>query len=105
MRQARWNLLGHVLRLLPQSPPQVALDLYIMPPKVSKMKGRIGRHQTGLMTVIKEELQMAAAQNFTYQDLKLTNQKDLGMLRRLYSHQQRNMEGLTHYIYGLYQLL
>ena len=65
VRQARWNFLGHVLRLPPQSPPQAALDLYIMPPKVSRMKGRVGRHQTGLMTVIKEELQMAAAQTET----------------------------------------
>ena len=66
VRQARWNLLGHVLQLPPQSPPQAALDLYIMPPKVSRMKGRVGRHQTGVMAVMKEELHMAAAQNFTY---------------------------------------
>ena len=102
VRQARWNLLGHVLRLPPQSPPQAALDLYIMPPKVSRMKGQVGRHQTGLMTVIKEELHTAATQNFTYRDLKLTNLRDLDMLRRPATNRGA-WEDLTHYIYGLYQ--
>ena len=54
--QARLNLLGHVIWLPPQSPAQATLDLYVMPPKLSEMKGRVGRHQTGLITVIKEEL-------------------------------------------------
>ena len=100
-RLARWNLLGHVLRFPPQSPAQLALDLYVMPPKLSGMKGRIGRHQTGLMTVIREELCTAAAQNATYQDLKLTSLTDLEMLRRLATNRGA-WEDLTHYIYGLY---
>ena len=66
------------------------------------MKGQVGRHQTGLMTVIKEELQMAAAQNFTYRDLKLTNLRDLDMLRRLAANRGA-WEDVTNYIYGLYQ--
>ena len=64
--QTRWNLLGHVLRFLPQSPAQAALVLYVMPPKFSGMKGQVGKRQTRLMMMIKEELHMAAAQNVTY---------------------------------------
>ena len=83
VRLARWHLLGHMLRLPPLSPAQAALDLYIMPPKLSGMKGRVGRHQTGLMTVIRNELCTAAAQNTTYRNLKLSSPRDLDMLRRL----------------------
>ena len=101
VRQARWNLSGHVLWLSPQSPAQAALDLYVMPPKFSGMKGRVGRHQTGLMTVFKEELHMTAEQNLTYRDLKLTNPRDLDILRRLATNRGA-WEDLTHYSYRLY---
>ena len=66
------------------------------------MKGQVGRHQTGLMTVIKEELHMAAAQNFTYQDLKLTNLRDLDMLRGLAANRGA-WEDVNHYIHRLHQ--
>ena len=85
------------------APTLAVLDLYVMPPKFSGMRKRAGRHQTGLMTIIKEELHTAAEQNLTYQDLKLTNPRDLDMLSmRRPATNTGVWEDLTHYIYGLY---
>ena len=93
-----------MLELPPQSPAQAALDLYVMPSKFSGINGRVGRYQTGLITVIKEELHTAADQNLTYRALKLTNPRDLDMLRRLATNRGA-WEDLTHYIYELYHRL
>ena len=82
VRQARWNLLGHVFRLPPESIGEAALDLYVMPSKFLGMKGQVGRHQTGLMTVIKEELHTAVEQTWHTDTLNWPS-RDLDMLRRL----------------------
>ena len=40
IRRLRWNLFGHILRLQPKTPAQVAIDFYCDTSDVSKRRGR-----------------------------------------------------------------
>jgi len=53
VKKARWSLLGHVLRLPREAPAQKALDTYV----TAAFPGRHGKRQTGLMTVLKADLE------------------------------------------------
>ncbi len=53
IKTARWRLLGHILRLPKDAPAQRALDVYA----TTTAPGRRGKHQTGLLTMLKADLE------------------------------------------------
>ena len=53
IKKARWRLLGHILRLPRDAPAQCALDAYA----TTAAPGRRGKHQTGLVTMLKADLE------------------------------------------------
>jgi len=53
IKTARWRLLGHILRLPKDAPAQRALDVYV----TTTAPGRRGKHQTGLLTMFKADLE------------------------------------------------
>ena len=62
--QARVRLLGHCLRMDPQSPPQQALALYSHP----TIKGRVGRPKTSLGTCLRHDVNLSASNLQTLRD-------------------------------------
>ena len=60
----------------------------------SQDEREVGRHQTRLMSMIKEELTKATSQNITYCDLKQTHPNDLESLISLVT--DRSMCGCHH---------
>ena len=73
MALSRWKMLGHILRSDNNSPAQLAL--YFAVDCNVNMKGRIGRHQTNLLSIICNDLN---DRNF-----RLVNTDDLIELRHL----------------------
>ena len=51
---SRWKMLGHVLRMDDDNPAQLAL--YFAVESSNHMTGRIGRHQTNLLNIIRRDL-------------------------------------------------
>ena len=51
---SRWRMLGHVLRLPENSPAQAAMCFAV--DEGTRCKSRIGRHQTNLFSVIRDDL-------------------------------------------------
>ena len=54
VKQQRWRMLGHILRMDDNVPAVSALTFALT--TVTKMPGRIGRPQTNLLTVLKQDL-------------------------------------------------
>ena len=73
VRSARWRMLGHILRSDDNTPAQLALHFTVN--MDNEMVGRIGRHQTNLYRVIKNDL---LARN-----IELHNIDDLYFLKSL----------------------
>ena len=54
VRESRWRMLGHVLRMPPDTPAQQALQFAVV--GAQQFKGRRGRHQTNLLETIRTDL-------------------------------------------------
>ena len=98
IRKARWSLLGHILRLPPEAPAQMALDTYV----TAAFPGRRGRHQTGLMTVLKAELEVAQKELPCNRDIRRLGFNRPEQLERLRTAAQdrSSWHDLCGYIYG-----
>ena len=71
--ESRWKMLGHVLRSDDLNPSQLAM--YFAVDSNNFLKGRIGRHQANLLSIIKKDLRL--------RDLNMNNIIDLNELRML----------------------
>ena len=73
VRQSRWRMLGQVLRSDDLNPAQLVLEFAVNSSNI--YKGRIGRHQTNLLRVIRSDLKT--------RNLKLDDSNDLHNLKHL----------------------
>ena len=79
---ARWNMLGHILRSPVNSPAALSLSFAIG--ESSALKGRRGRHQTNLLTVIRKDISrihMSDNHHINKQKVILKNSSDITTLR------------------------
>jgi len=76
--KARWNLLGHVLRMDKTSPAQMSLEVAVS----KKLKGSVGRPRACLLTSIREDVKQ-------HLGMDLKNLKVLEALRRIATNKSK----------------
>ena len=95
MRQARWRLLGHILRLDRNTPCQKAVDYYFEVPECAKK--HTGKGRTTLPIVIADDMRLAEISKININiTIEFTTKSDLegskvfserpNKVERAYSH-------------------
>ena len=96
VRRYRWYFLGHALRLPRDTPAQLMLDSYMVAP--SYLKGRRGKHQTSLISLLSTEFKAVTTRR-EYRQLGLQNMGQLNNMRSLANDRRRWTE-LSHDVCG-----
>ena len=91
VKWSRWKMFGHILRSPENSP--AALSLSFAVEGCSALKGRRGRHQTNLLSVIRNDIKRIPVNRFSenhhlHYKLTLKNQHDINVMRELASNRK-----------------
>ena len=100
VKEARWKMLGHILRSPEDTPAALALSYAVG--RVDHLKGRRGRHKINLLSLIRNDLSRIPVDRFSenihlHQKLSLNNQCDIDILRNL-AHERSMWKRLFYYV-------
>ena len=100
VKTARWKMFGHILRSPTNSPAALSLEFAVS--QIAELKGRRGRHQINLLTVLRDDINripvdFSSTNINRHHKLSLKSTSDISVLRDIASD-RREWRVLFNYI-------